>query len=172
MRNQALIKSWLDLCRETHQGPCSDDTFMGQSVDFGDIVSQSYFGVIDVLDMQLTSLPFETHANYSEMIVPDQDDVDDEPVPGLQIRRSKPYNRKIKHAPYMALSYVWGKGEPYVTKLSNVMLHRTHGGLERKLEELPRVFHDAFNLVRCLGVRYLWIDSLCIVQDGSRSLGR
>lgn len=30
-------------------------------------------------------------------------------------------------------------------------------------------FHDAFNLVRFLGVRYIWIDSLCIVQDSSRS---
>ena len=169
--NQALIKSWLDLCRQTHQGPCREDITMERSVEFGDIISQSYFGVVDVLDMQLTSLPFETHAKYSEMIVPDQNDLDDEHVPGTQIRRSKPYNRRIKHAPYIALSHVWGKGEPYMTKLSNVMLHRTHGGLDRNLEELPRVFHDAFNLVCCLGVRYIWIDSLCIVQDSSRSFG-
>ena len=171
MGNQALIKSWLDLCRKTHQGPCCDDTTMERSVAFGDVISQSYFGVIDVLDMQLTSLPFEIQANYSEMIVRGQYDLDDEPVPGPQIRGSKPYNRRIKHAPYIALSYVWGKEKPYMTKLSNVMLHRIHGGLERNLEKLPRVFHDAFDLVRCLGVRYIWIDSLCIVQDSSRSWG-
>ena len=150
---------------------------MEGSVEFGDIISQSYFGVIDVLDMQLTSLPFETYANYSDMIVNERNYGRDppyhdfEPGPGPQIRRSEPYNRRIKHAPYVALSYVWGKGDPYMTKLSNVMLHRAHGGLERNLEELPRVFHDAFNLVRCLGVRHLWIDSLCIVQDSSRSWG-
>ena len=57
--NQALIKSWLDLCRNTHRGPCRDDTTMERSADFGDVISQSYFGVIDVLNMQLTSLPFE-----------------------------------------------------------------------------------------------------------------
>ena len=177
MGNQALIKSWLDLCQKTHQGPCRDDASMKRSVDFGDIISQSYFGVIDVLDMQLTSLPFETYADYSDMTVRESQYGRDlpypelEPGPGPQIRRSEPYNRRIKHAPYVALSYVWGKGEPYMTKLSNVMLHRAHGGLERNLEELPRVFHDAFNLVRCLGVRYLWIDSLCIVQDSSRSWG-
>lgn len=177
MGNQALIKSWLDLCRKTHQGPCRDDTSMERSVEFGDIISQSYFGVIDVLDMQLTSLPFETYAHYSDMTVnehnygrdPPYQDL--EPGPGPQISRSEPYNRRIKHAQYVALSYVWGKGKPYMTKLANVMLHRAHGGLERNLEELPRVFHDAFNLVRCLGVRYLWIDSLCIVQDSSRSWG-
>lgn len=176
MGNQALIKSWLDLCRNTHRGPCRDDTTMERSAEFGDIISQSYFGVIDVLNMQLTSLPFETHADYSDMIVPDQydqydHDHDDEPVPRMKIMGNKPYNRRIKHAPYIALSYVWGKGEPYTTKLSNIMFHRAHGGLERNLEELPRVFHDAFNLVRCLGVRYIWIDSLCIVQDSSRSWG-
>ena len=155
MGNQALIKSWLDLCRKTHQGPCRDDTTMEQSAEFCDIISQSYFGVIDVLDMQLTSLPFETLANDSSVVILDENSDDDEFVPGPQNRGSKSNNGRIKHEPYIALSYVWGKGEPYMTKLSNVMLHRLHGGLERKLEELPRVFHDAFNLVRCLGVRYI-----------------
>lgn len=177
MGNQALIKSWLDLCRKTHQGPCRDDTSMERSAEFGDIISQSYFGVIDVLDMQLTSLPFESYAHYPDMLVIERKHGrerhyhDQERGPGPHIRKSKPYNRRIKHAPYVALSYVWGKGEPYMTTLSNVMLHRAHGGLEKNFEELPRVFHDAFNLVRCLGVRHLWIDSLCIVQDSSRSWG-
>ena len=141
------------------------------SVDFGEIISQSYFGVIDVLDMQLKSLPFEINTAWTDMVVPDQYNSYEEFRPGLQLRRSKPYNRRITHEPYIALSYVWGKGEPYTTKLSNIMLHRNHGGLERNLEKLPRVFHDAFNLVRCLGVRYIWIDSLCIVQDSNRSWG-
>lgn len=169
--NQALIKSWLELCRNTHRGPCRDDTTMESSVEFGDIISQSYFGVIDVLDMQLTSLPSKTNTAYSDMVVRDRYDRDDGPFPKPQIRESRVYNTRITHEPYVALSYVWGKGKPYTTELSNIMLHRKHGGLESNLEELPRVFHDAFNLVRCLGVRYIWIDSLCIVQDSSRSWG-
>ena len=47
------------------------------------------------------------------MIVRDQYDHydhDDEPVQGMGIMGNKPYNRRIKHAPYLALSYVWGKG--------------------------------------------------------------
>ena len=177
MGNQALIKSWLDLCRKTHQGPCRDDTSMERSVEFENIISQSYFGVIDVLDMQLTSLPFETYVDYREMVMSEREHEREpyydtvEPGPGPQSGGSKPFNKRIKHEPYIALSYVWGKGKPYMTKLSNVMLHRAHGGLERNFEELPRVFHDVFHLVRCLGVRYLWIDSLCIVQDSSRSWG-
>ncbi len=171
MGNQALIKSWLELCCETHQGPCRDDTTMESSVEFGDILNQSYFGVIDVLDMQLTSLPFKTNTDYSDMVVRDRHYLYYEPGPGPHIRESKLYNKRITHEPYIALSYVWGKGKPYTTKLSNIMLHRNHGGLESSLKELPRVFHDAFNLTRCLGVRYIWIDSLCIVQDSSRSWG-
>lgn len=31
--------------------------------------------------------------------------------------------------------------------------------------DLPRTFRDAVQVTRSLGVRYLWIDSLCIVQD-------
>ena len=171
MGNQALIKSWLDLCRKTHQGPCRDDTTMESSLEFSDVVSQSYFGVIDVLDMQLTSLPSKTSMAYSDMVVPHQHYSEYESGSLQQVRGSKPYIRRTTHEPYIALSYVWGEGKPYTTKLSNIMLHRNHGGLERNLEELPRVFHDAFNLVRCLGVRYIWIDSLCIVQDSSRSWG-
>ena len=169
--NQALIKSWLELCRKTHRGPCRDDTTMESSVDFGKIISQSYFGVIDVLDMQLTSLPFETNRALQDMAVPDRYNNDEDYTPDLEFKRSRSYNRRITHAPYIALSYVWGKGKPYTTSLSNIMLHRNHGGLERNLQKLPRVFHDAFNLVRCLGIRYIWIDSLCIVQDSSRSWG-
>jgi hypothetical protein len=32
-------------------------------------------------------------------------------------------------------------------------------------EELPKTFKDAIKVTRSLGLRYLWIDSLCIIQD-------
>lgn len=53
---QARIKSWIDLCQDKHQGPCSaprEDT----SKRFFEMLSHLYFGVIDVLNMQLTELP-------------------------------------------------------------------------------------------------------------------
>lgn len=31
--------------------------------------------------------------------------------------------------------------------------------------DLPKTFRDAFSLARILHVRFLWIDSLCIIQD-------
>lgn len=33
------------------------------------------------------------------------------------------------------------------------------------LDELPQTFRDAINITRDLGLRYIWIDSLCIIQD-------
>ncbi|KAN0096769.1 Heterokaryon incompatibility protein (HET) domain containing protein [Hyaloscypha variabilis] len=33
------------------------------------------------------------------------------------------------------------------------------------LETLPKTFQDAISITRELGLRYIWIDSLCIIQD-------
>lgn len=35
------------------------------------------------------------------------------------------------------------------------------------ISSLSRTFQDAIQIVRSLGVRYLWIDALCIIQDSS-----
>jgi hypothetical protein len=36
------------------------------------------------------------------------------------------------------------------------------------LEKLPPLFQDAIIITRQLGLRYIWIDSLCIIQDSTR----
>jgi hypothetical protein len=36
------------------------------------------------------------------------------------------------------------------------------------ISTLPKTFQDAIELSRQLGVRYLWIDSLCIIQEGDK----
>lgn len=33
------------------------------------------------------------------------------------------------------------------------------------MQALPKNFHDALIITRNLGLRFLWIDSLCIIQD-------
>jgi tetratricopeptide (TPR) repeat protein len=66
---------------------------------------------------------------------------------------------------YFTLSYVWGGAQEKATTKSNVQQRYQRGSLVDGLCDLPRTIRDAMELVRRLGARYLWVDSLCIVQD-------
>ncbi|CZR67980.1 uncharacterized protein PAC_17879 [Phialocephala subalpina] len=73
----------------------------------------------------------------------------------------------LKKAAYCALSYCWGLSEAnaydqqYMTTSKTIAM-RMQG---MPMEELPQTFRDAVSVTRTLGLRYLWIDSLCIIQD-------
>lgn len=62
---------------------------------------------------------------------------------------------------YMTLSHCWGGGTPIKTTSKNIQHHL----VEIRLADLPRTFRDAVQVTRKFGCRYLWIDSLCIIQD-------
>jgi hypothetical protein len=72
----------------------------------------------------------------------------------------------ILRADYIALSHPWGdtkKHPPFCTLRSNI------DALKQSIsyEELPATFKDAVYCTRKLNIRYLWIDSICIIQgDG------
>jgi hypothetical protein len=62
---------------------------------------------------------------------------------------------------YIALSHAWGSLHLPITTATN---------LRRHCENIPwtsfsRTFQDAISISQGLGVRYIWIDSLCIIQD-------
>lgn len=64
---------------------------------------------------------------------------------------------------YIALSHCWGPAckSPLTTTTKNLVRH-----LERiSFFDLSLTFKDAVKLTRDLKQRYLWIDSLCIIQD-------
>lgn len=64
---------------------------------------------------------------------------------------------------YLALSHCWGKLVIITLKQSNLDQFK----LGIPLESLSRTFHHAIVTTRMLGYRYLWIDSLCILQDSA-----
>ncbi|KAF2179912.1 HET-domain-containing protein [Zopfia rhizophila CBS 207.26] len=64
-------------------------------------------------------------------------------------------------ARYACLSHRWGKSRPVVTTTQSLNAHKR--GIP--MEILPRTFQDAIQFTRKLGIDYLWIDSLCILQD-------
>jgi hypothetical protein len=62
---------------------------------------------------------------------------------------------------YMTLSHCWGKLN--ILKLTVENLGRLLKSIP--FTELPKTFQDAISITRALGIQYLWIDSLCILQD-------
>ncbi len=71
-------------------------------------------------------------------------------------------------APYACLSHCWGNAQPLTTNMSTLAARRT--GIA--WGALPKTFQDAVDFTRRLGIRYLWIDSLCIVQDSKEDWRR
>lgn len=72
----------------------------------------------------------------------------------------KLYLTKSENIPYATLSYSWGQAKRLLTRKENLK-HRCQG---IPINEFPRTLRDAVYIAKMLGFRYLWIDSLCIIQ--------
>ncbi|KAI1107030.1 HET-domain-containing protein [Jackrogersella minutella] len=68
-----------------------------------------------------------------------------------------------QHDLYIALSYVWGGPQP-MTTTANIDEFVTSG---LDMSQFPPTIRDAVEATHNLGVRYLWIDALCIMQDSA-----
>ena len=121
------IRRWYNLCLDAHGDNCFIDH---ENAQFQDLRKESYFGVLDLQEMQLSALP--------------------------------------KDSSYAALSYTWGKLQQgdnrFRTTLQNVDTLKLPGGVRDIEQQLPKTIRDTIALVRELGIRYLWVDSLCILQ--------
>ncbi|KAI0199922.1 HET-domain-containing protein [Astrocystis sublimbata] len=87
-----------------------------------------------------------------------------------ELRLIETHETTLRNERYVALSHPWGNNDehpPFCT------LRNDRSGQGRELaafkcripeEELPATFRDAVVTTRSIHVRYLWIDSLCILQ--------
>ncbi|KAF5686280.1 het-domain-containing protein [Fusarium circinatum] len=64
-------------------------------------------------------------------------------------------------AQYVTLSHCWGGKQP----LRTVTAHIEDMKKSIDVNSLPIVFQQAIQIVRALNIEYIWIDSLCIIQD-------
>ncbi|EOO00571.1 putative heterokaryon incompatibility protein [Phaeoacremonium minimum UCRPA7] len=78
-------------------------------------------------------------------------------VPELHLVSSRDVSSR-----YAALSYCWG-GNFTGIKTTKATLEQHHTYIEPS--RLPKTIRDATQITRALGIEYLWVDSLCIVQD-------
>ncbi|KAH8600172.1 heterokaryon incompatibility protein-domain-containing protein, partial [Bisporella sp. PMI_857] len=76
----------------------------------------------------------------------------------------------IRDSPFATLSHCWGASGN--TKCQATM--RALRDLRDRIlyTDLPKTYRDAITVCRSLEIRYLWIDSLCIIQDSKEDWAR
>ncbi|KAH9893259.1 heterokaryon incompatibility protein-domain-containing protein [Cubamyces lactineus] len=65
------------------------------------------------------------------------------------------------HVRYATLSYVWGGEQPNHTTKENISSYQK----VMRVSQPPKTTVDAIQVAHALGIQYLWVDSLCIIQD-------
>lgn len=65
---------------------------------------------------------------------------------------------------YAALSHCWGGSQLLQTKAATLAQHQDC----IPMDQLPKSFKDAITIARKLRIPFIWIDSLCIVQDSEQ----
>ena len=164
-RSFRTAKRWLDGCLEGH--PVTDQhrasTFRTY---FGEPKFEAGNGPVRVIDV--FSQECSARNRGGESVRSDEWDSDNllggEFLPGRR-ESSRVVDRVDISDPYLALSYRWGShpSENYVTTRANILTRE----LNIVEEELARTFQHAIHIARRLGVRYLWIDAICIIQDST-----
>lgn len=142
-----LIKQWIDTCRE-----CHNSTYLESNVKYASFIPDEPTDIHDRSALIYNSCQFipAGTATYSLTLI----DV-----------KLKQLVDMPSNTTYIALSYVWGG----VQLFRNVMNRRTELYMAHSIsvdnEAIPLTIRDAIQLVRDLGERYLWVDSMCICQD-------
>ncbi|KAM0265672.1 hypothetical protein ACHAQJ_000106 [Trichoderma viride] len=67
-----------------------------------------------------------------------------------------------KPQPYLSLSYCWGSKAPSLTATKS---NYAHLKTSISYDAMPKAYQDTVRVARALGVKYIWIDALCIIQD-------
>ncbi|KAI9661044.1 MAG: hypothetical protein M1821_009371 [Bathelium mastoideum] len=66
---------------------------------------------------------------------------------------------------YACLSYVWGEYRTIKLNSEDLKPFSAKGGLSQKHAAISKTIRAAMEVVRAIGKRFLWVDSLCIQQD-------
>ena len=66
---------------------------------------------------------------------------------------------------YLALSYCWGESSQSQVNFQMTKANLSERRVSILVSDMPKTIQDTFLVARALKVRYIWIDSLCIIQD-------
>lgn len=77
-------------------------------------------------------------------------------------------DRLAEAEPYIALSYCWGTLGQQVLATKETVTKFMERGIQ--LSNLPKTIQDAVVVTRRLGIPFLWVDALCIIQDDDEQM--
>ncbi|KAJ1337242.1 HET domain-containing protein [Microdochium nivale] len=86
-----------------------------------------------------------------------------------RLKLVNPYDDGVHGKPYIALSYCWGPPAPTLRLARETIQTMSSGFLGSALSKTHR---DAIHLAGALGVEYVWIDALCIIQGDAEDWTR
>jgi hypothetical protein len=140
----AKMRDWIRDCDENHDGCCSD---------FKHLDYEAATEAMAFLPARMIDVGDALNDKHPRLVITSE----------MQPRASKD-----EATQYMALSYCWGQVDG-TTKLLKTT-HNTIGTRTVKIEldTMPQTFQDAVTIARTLSIQYLWIDSLCIIQDDAQ----
>ncbi len=138
--------------RSTSDLNCSKATLMQVAKWMGECLNshtkcfdiQTVAATRDILPLRLLDLAPALHADF------------------IRLESSEPF--PSQNTIYVTLSHCWGGH--CKTTLTRSSLATFQAGIS--ISTLPKTFQDAVLLTRNLGIRYLWIDALCITQDSNQ----
>ncbi|RTE79094.1 hypothetical protein BHE90_006400 [Fusarium euwallaceae] len=149
-----LMKLWLEYCDDNHESCKPDqDEHETPSIHIEDS------GLSDIDSVVSRSLRSRKSTRLPTRLL----DLNTGSVDTIRLHETQPGD-KHQDFKYIALSHPWGgptESHPhFCTTVGNKVTH-----LEKiEVQDLPNTFKDAVITTRAIGLRYLWIDSLCIVQ--------
>lgn len=112
--------------------------------------------IVECVSEHSTTCPYSTRSRMPTRVI----DVG----PTNSSKSPRLYLTKGRRGLWVALSHCWGPSCHFVTNTKN--LGRRQKGIP--VEDMPATFRDAIRVTRRLRYRYLWIESLCIVQDSQK----
>ncbi|KAK5658442.1 hypothetical protein OQA88_1831 [Cercophora sp. LCS_1] len=89
---------------------------------------------------------------------------------GILVLNTEDRSQTESLGPYACLSYCWGQDLDGVVKTTRASLSTFQRGID--VATLPKTIRDAIRVCENLGLSYLWVDSLCIVQDDADDWAR
>ncbi|SPO07383.1 uncharacterized protein DNG_10077 [Cephalotrichum gorgonifer] len=152
-------KAWLLISTLTDNPPKLGDIEIGRRPTDGDLGSDGNFGTAKRWISECQSGHRDCPRANPPFLPTRVVDVGSSGASAADCRLFIPGN--AVRAQYVALSHCWGGQIDCV--LTKNTLTRFQDVLPR--EELAANFQDAIKITRKLGLQYLWIDSLCIIQD-------